>query len=125
MSSGASPSSRVVGQRIRLPALLAPHEIDGAPVDEREDPRARLRALCAEGRGAAPDLEERLLHGVLGVALVAQDAEREPVRDAGDAVVELRERVLVSSRDERDQGLVREMGVVLAHGEAIRRPGQR
>ena len=42
-----------------------------------------------------------------------------------DAVVELRERVLVSSRDERDQGLVREMGVVLAHGEAILRPGQR
>ena len=38
-----------------------------------------------------------------------------------DTVVELRERVLVAARDERDQGLVGEMGVVLAHGKAIQR----
>ena len=69
--------------------------------------------------------EERFLDGVLRVSLVAKDAEREPVRDAADAVVELGERVLVASGDERDQGLVREVGVLLAHREAIVRPGQR
>ena len=41
-----------------------------------------------------------------------------------DPVVELRERVLVPPRDERDQSLVREMGVLLAHGEAVLRLGQ-
>ena len=94
-------------------------------MDEREDPRARLRALGAEGRRAPPDLEERLLHGILRVALVAQDAQRQTVGDARDAVVELGERTLVSSRDERHQGLVGQMSVVLAHGEAVLRRGQR
>ncbi len=89
-------------------------------MDEREDPRARLRALGAERRCAAPDLEERLLHRVLGVPLVAQHPQRQPVRDAADAVVELGQRVLVAARDERDQGFVGEMSVVLAHGEAVR-----
>ena len=94
-------------------------------MDEREDPRARLRALGAERRGGPPDLEERLLHRVLGVALVAQHAQREPVGDPADAVVQLGERVLVAARDERDQSLVGEVGVVLAHGEAVLRLGQR
>ena len=92
---------------------------------EREDPRARLRTLCPERRCAAPDLQECLLHGVLGVAIVAEHAQREPVRDAADPVVQLRERVLVAASHERDQSLVGEMGVMLAHGEAILRRGQR
>jgi hypothetical protein len=70
-------------------------------------------------------LEERLLHRVLCVTLVAQDAQREAVRDTGHPVVELGEGVLVSSRDERYERFVREVGVVLAHGEAVRRPVQR
>ena len=41
-----------------------------------------------------------------------------------DPVVELRERILVAARDERDQGLVREVSVLLAHGEAVLRLGQ-
>ena len=76
---------------------------------------AALRQTC----------EERLLNSVLGEALVTQDAQREAVRDAPDPVVELRERVLVAPGDERDEGLVGEVCVLLAHGEAIVRLGER
>ncbi len=58
------------------------------------------------------------------MTLVAQDAESEPVGDPADAIVELCERVLVPSRNERDQCLVREMGVLLAHGKPVFRRGQ-
>jgi hypothetical protein len=114
----------VLGQRLRLAALLAAHEVDGPPVDEREDPGARLRALGAEGRGVPPDLEKCLLHRILRVALVAQDAKREPVGDPRDPVVELRQRILVAARDECPEGLVGQMCVVLAHGNAIQRRRQ-
>jgi hypothetical protein len=43
------------------------------------------------------------LQGVLRIPLVAEDAKREDVGDAPDAVVQLRQRVLVAARDERDQ----------------------
>ena len=42
-----------------------------------------------------------------------------------DAVVELGERVLVASGDERDQSLVREVGVLLPHRDEVVRLGQR
>ena len=60
----------------------------------------------------APDGEERLLHRVLGERAVAQDPQREPVRDAPEAVVELGESRLVRASRERDDGLVRKMGEV-------------
>ena len=85
-------------------------------MDEREDPRARLRALCPEGGCVAPDREETLLHRVLGEPVVPQDAHGKAVGDAANAVVKLSERVLVTSRDERHQGFVGEVGVLLAHG---------
>ena len=85
-------------------------------MDERQDPRARLRALRAERGGAPPDREEPFLHGVLGEPLVAQHAQREAVGDAADPVVQLSERVLVTSGDQRDERLVGEMSVLLAHG---------
>ena len=91
---------------------------------ECEDPRARLRAFGAERRGRPPDAEEAFLHGVLREPLVAQDAEREAVGDAAHPVVELRECGLVSPRDERDQGFVREVGVLLCHRGAGLRLGQ-
>ena len=87
-------------------------------MDEREDPGARLRAFRAEGRCGAPDGEHALLDRVLGEPLVANDAKREPVCDAADPVVQLSERGLVPPGDERDQGLVGQMGVLAAH-----RPG--
>ena len=78
-----------------------------------------------ERRCAPPDLEERLLYGVLRVPLVAQHPERQAVRDPADPVVELGQRVLVTACDEGDQGFVGEMSVVPAHGDAVVRLGQR
>ncbi len=75
-------------------------------VDERQDPRARLRALGQEAVGVAPDAEEGFLHGVLGQRLVAQDPQGEPVGDAAEAVVERGQRVVVGVRDEGEQCLV-------------------
>ena len=102
---------RLVGlrQRLRAPALLAPHEVDGAPVHERQDPGARLRPLGHEPAGGAPDGEEGLLHRVLRERLVAQHAEREAVGDAAEAVVQLGERDLVRAGDEGDDGFVGEV----------------
>ncbi len=94
-------------------------------MNEGEDPRARLRPFGSKARGVPPDLQERFLESVLGEALVTQDAEREPVRDASDAVVELRERVLVPPCNECDESLVGKVCVLLAHGEAILRSRER
>ena len=42
-------------ERLGAPALLAPDEVDRAPVDERQDPGRRLRALGDERAGAPPE----------------------------------------------------------------------
>ena len=60
-----------------------------------------------EAGGRAPDGRGSFLDGVLGEPVVAKDAEREPVGDTADAVVELGQRSLVVSRDERHEGLAR------------------
>ena len=78
-------------------------------MDEREDPRRRLRALGEEARCAAPHREEALLHGVLCERPVAEHPHAEPVRDAAVAVVKLAERGLVRPRDEGDDRLVGEV----------------
>jgi len=75
-------------ERLAATDVLAANEVDGAAVDERQDPRARLGALGEEAVGVAPDAEEGLLNGVLGERLVAQDPQREPVGDTAEAVVE-------------------------------------
>ena len=72
-----------------------------------------------------PDAEECLLDGVLGESLVPEDADCEAVRDSACAVVELGECVLVTPGDERDQSLVREVGVLLSHRDEVVRLGQR
>jgi hypothetical protein len=58
----------------------------------------------------APDRHEALLHGILRERRVAHDAQREPVGDAAEAVVELRECLLVGARDEGDERLVGQVG---------------
>ena len=58
--------------------------------------------------------EEGLLHGVLCQRLVAEDAEREPVGDAADPVVQLGQGRLVAARDERHQGFVGQVSQVPA-----------
>ena len=93
-------------------------------MDEREDPRARLGAVGAEGRRAPPHCEEPLLHRILGQAIVAHHALREAECDPAHPVVQLAERGLVPPGDERDERFVREVGVLLAHRES-RLGGQR
>ena len=95
--------------------LLAADEVDGAAVHEREEPRARLRALGLVRAGGAPDLEERLLDGVLGECCVLEDLVREPVGDLAEAVVELAECVLVGAGDGFDELLVRALRSGPAH----------
>ena len=63
----------------------------------------------------SPDGEEGVLDGVLGERRVAQDAAREPVGDAAEAVVELRERGLVGAGSERDERLVGQVREVNGH----------
>src|SRR5581483_7660772 len=47
-------------ERLPPPALLPPDQVDGAAVDQREDPRARLALLGEERPGRAPDGEKGL-----------------------------------------------------------------
>ena len=84
--------ARLVVQGLGAATLLTSNEVDGAPVNEREDPRARLGTIGAKSGGRAPDPEERLLNGVLRQPVVPEHAECEAVGDAADAVVELGER---------------------------------
>ena len=106
---------RLADDRRCAPSLLTANEIDGAPVHEREQPRARLRALGPVRAGGAPDLEERLLDGVLSECCVLEDLVREPVGDLAEAVVELAERVLVGAGDGFDELLVRALRAGPAH----------
>src|SRR5689334_15996990 len=95
-------------ERLAAADVLAADEVDGAAVDEGQDPGARLGALGEEAVGVPPHAEEGLLHGILGEGRVAQDPQREPVRDATEAVVECGQGVLVGRGHEREQRLVGE-----------------
>ena len=72
----------------------------------------------------APDGEERLLHRVLGERLVAQDAQREPVRGTAVAVVELGERRLLRPGGEGDERFVGEVGELPIHSVRYSRVGR-
>ena len=91
------------------PALLAADEIDRAAVDERQQPRARLRPLRGEPAGGSPDAEEGVLHCVLRQGVVAEDPERKAVGQPAEAAVELGKRLVVCARDQRQHRLVRQM----------------
>ena len=118
---------RLLLERLRPSRLLATHEVDGSPVDEREDPGSCLRPLGDEAGGRPPDGEESVLHGVFGEGGVADDAKRKPVGHSAEAVVELRERTVIPPREQGDEGFIREVGKVtvgsgaFAHGGSIQR----
>src|ERR1051325_3973586 len=103
-------------ERLAAADVLAADEVDGAAMDERQDPRPGGGALREEAVGGAPDREKGLLDGVLREGLVAEDPQGEAVRDAAEAVVELGQGFLVGARDERKECLV---------GEARELPGAR
>src|SRR5262245_54888857 len=90
--------------------VLAADEVDGAAMDEREDPGRRLGALAAVAVRRAPDREERILHGVLRERLVAEDAVGETVGNAAVAVVELGQPLVVPAGDRGEDLLVTPLG---------------
>ena len=81
-----------------------------------QQPRRRLRPFRHEGVRASPRSEEPLLDGVLRERLVTKDPQCETVRDPAEAVVQLRERLLVRASDEGDDGLVGQMRESTRHG---------
>ena len=111
-------------ERLGRAPLLAANRVDGAAMDEHEDPGARLGSLGHEAPGGSPDGEEGLLHRVLGQVPVAENAQREPEGDAAVTVVELRQRVLVRARDERHERLVGKVCVLPARSHGVSRPGR-
>jgi hypothetical protein len=115
---------RVV-ERVCAAPLLTTHEVDRAPVHEREDPRAGLAALGHEPRRGAPECEKRLLHGILGERFVAQHAQRQAVGGPGVAVVQLAERRLLRARREGDERFVREVRELAGHARGSSRRGGR
>jgi len=61
-----------------------------------EKPRAKRAALGVEGRRSAPYVHERLLDCVLGATGVAQDPDREAVRERAIPVEKTGERILTA-----------------------------
>jgi CRP-like cAMP-binding protein len=112
---------------LRAARLLPADDVDGSPVDDGEDPGARLGPLRNEARGRPPDGEKSLLDGVFGQCGIANYAQGETVGDVSKAVVELRKRAVISPRDERDERLIGEMSEVSRHRSMppARRPAQR
>jgi len=123
-----SGKNSVIGTTWQVIAnLLAADKVDRAAVDERENPRARFPPLRDEARRRPPHGQEGLLHRILRKGRVADDADREAIRNGAEAVVELGKRAVVSSREECDEGFVREVGEVTvlsgayAHGGSAQR----
>src|SRR4029077_15286428 len=81
----------------------------------REDPRAGPALFRHEPRRGTPDGEKRLLHRVLGERLVSQDPQREPVRGAAVAVVQLGQRGLLGPGREGHERCGGEMGEFPTH----------
>jgi hypothetical protein len=71
---------------------------DGPSVHEREDPGRRPAEGAVEPIRLPPHGEERILHHVFRKGGVAYDAQREPVRDRPEPVVERAQRLLVTLR---------------------------
>jgi hypothetical protein len=112
---------------LRAARLLAADDVDGTPVNDREDPGACLGPLRNEARGRPPDGEKGILDRVFGQCGIANYAQGETVGDVSEAIVELRKRAVIRPRDERDERLIGEMSVVSRHRSMplARRPAQR
>src|SRR5262249_34186002 len=84
--------ARVRAAFLRSTARAARAEVvDDQVAHEAQEPRPRTAAPRIEALRAAPDAEERLLHRFLGQVGVARDAQRQPVGERREPVVELAE----------------------------------
>ena len=91
--------------------LLATDPVHGAAVDDGHDPRSPGRQHWVVAGGFGPDLDERLLNGVLGQLLITQHAQGQAVRSRAEALIQGPERGAVPTRAGGQQ-LLRRRGVV-------------
>jgi hypothetical protein len=106
-------------ERLGAAGLLAANDVNGAAVDEGQDPRARRPAFGDEAGGRAPKGQEAVLDSVLRERRIADDSQREAVGDLAEAVVERRESAVVRARNERDERLIGEMSEISGHGDSF------
>ncbi len=106
--------------RARVPVeqsvtVLAADEVDGASMHEREDPASGRAALRVVHADSAPEVEKRVLDGVLGEIRVPDHAQGEPERGTAVAVREPRERFVVTLPHLLEQDFVS----LFAHGGVL------
>ena len=90
-------------------AIVAIHEVTDA-------------AGAVEARREPPDLDEHLLHHLLGVRVVADDTEDDAVHQAGRRVVQVGEGRLVAATgadDQRSERVARQVGRVVTAGARL------
>lgn len=95
--------TRLVGHRFRgefRAAVGRSDEIDRSSVHDRQEPVASKPPPCVEAFRRAPDGQEGILNRFFGKTRIAADAESEPVCDATETVVELRERPFLTRSDQ-------------------------
>ncbi len=82
---------------------LGPHDVDGTAVDRGHEEGSERAATGVEPLGVLPQLEEDLLHQLLGQGPVAQDTHREAEGGVAVAAVHLGQRRLAEPGDGDDQ----------------------
>jgi RNA polymerase sigma-70 factor, ECF subfamily len=99
----AGGSEEHVIRQAPAPAPLGTEEVDGAAVDEYEEPRLRPRATGPVAIGGSPEREKRFLHGILRERVISQDPSRHAECDSAVTGVQLGERVVVAGSETLDQ----------------------
>ena len=87
----------------RVGAAPRAQQVDRLVAGDRDQPALRAAAAGLEAAGAVPDLDERLLHGFLGIAAVAKNTQRHAVEFPAGLAVEARESRPVAQAAARQQ----------------------
>src|SRR5579859_997869 len=92
--------AEVLAQRqlLALAAGAASKQVDGAVARRGHDPGPQRPSLRVEAACSVPELQERVLHRVLGPPGIAEDAQRHAVGQCAVAIEELSQRRLVAGR---------------------------
>ena len=93
-------------ERRRPERGLAAEDVDGAMVDDRKEPGARVAPVAAVAAGAPPCREERVLDDVFRGFALAEDPIGQGVREAPIAVVQRGEGAQVPRGERSQEGVV-------------------
>ena len=88
-----------VGVRLLFLRAAGAQAVDRAVAHERDQPAEERAPGAVEQLGAAPQVQEHVLHQVLGLGGIADDPEAETVDHARMAVVQRAQRVRVAGTD--------------------------